>query len=602
MNILPKSHVTSLFDIRLAAEHDVVVIQGTAETAEPTWLKGKVVLCLTENVAVKNITLKLVGKRRIAWTDSPSSGRAQRVNRHDSVVYEKEWSFLPFHGSKTLRAGNYEYPFQVQLPGNITESVEGLVNCYVVYRLKAVIERPGLASKIVKKKHLRIIRSLPPDAVEFTQTVSVENTWPNKIEYNINVPTKVYAIGSYIPINIVLIPLLKGLTIGRISIALKEYITLSITHGLPATTDEVRTVCSLHTEELSEYSDHYEVNKNLQLPTSLTRCLQDCDIPGIKNRHKLRFTISLKNPDGHVSELRAALPVTLMIAPQLFGDPSEVDSLRENFETFNQPLPSYERSMYDRLYDGLSYSNVDTPLPSGANTPHRRNSIDPIGFSGVSAESHRRQLIAGLTALAQQQQQRPPPPIDFMPNGTEEDGMSAPSYSYHSRASSTANSSMVSRNPSETSLAELSRVPSYSEATRSSVSESPLQPALPSYEDVTRLERMSCPSSPNATTPPHSFPSSSVYYSPTLSRRSLDQSRLLNGSNSAPGSVGLNHSQSAMSLSSLAQGHPSTQLNGGQPHRPQVARLGSHRSALDALRRARMLPSSFFSSSSRREN
>ncbi|EPX74956.1 arrestin/PY protein 1 [Schizosaccharomyces octosporus yFS286] len=588
MNILPKHNVASYFDIRVAADRDIIVVQGSPESAELTPLSGVVILCLTESISVRAISLKLTGRCRVSWSEpSYNSRTGLRHNKQDSVVYEKIWNFLPYSGgSKTLRAGNYEYPFRIMLPGNIPESVEGLQSCYVIYRLKATIDRTGLNSRMIKKKHIRLIRTLPPDAVEYTQTVSVDNTWPNKIEYTISIPTKAYAIGSYIPTHFVLVPLLKRLSIGKVTITLKEYITLHVAHGhngLPASKDEVRTVRSLQTDEIEEYADHYELSKHLELPTSLVDCLQDCDLEGIKIRHKLKFSVSLRNPDGHVSELRAALPVVLMIPPQLFGDAADLESLRENFDSLNQPLPSYKDSMYDQLYDGLNYSNVETPLPSGATTPRRRDSTEP----SQSAESHRRQLFAGLTALAQQQQPGDRRASEHSPSRFDDD---YPSFSFGSNPSSGATSGAITRNPSETSLAELSRVPSYTEATRSSINalESPLQPSLPGYEDVTRTEHLSRPTSPGTLTPPQRQ-SSMFFTSPDAGtqRRSLDGRR---PSDQNPASLPTSHSSG--SLAHLGQSSNANNSNSG-PHRPPNARVSTHRNALEALRRARMLPSSF---------
>jgi hypothetical protein len=50
----------------------------------------------------------------------------------------------------------------------------------------------------------------------------VENLWPNKVEYSISIPNKAVVFGSSIPINIVLLPLLKGLTVGKVTCSLKE--------------------------------------------------------------------------------------------------------------------------------------------------------------------------------------------------------------------------------------------------------------------------------------------------------------------------------------------------------------------------------------------
>ena len=71
---------------------------------------------------------------------------------------------------------------------------------------------------MIAKKRLRIIRTLTSDAVELSETIAVDNTWPNKVEYSLSCPTKAIAIGSSTPITMTLVPLLKGLQLGDIKI------------------------------------------------------------------------------------------------------------------------------------------------------------------------------------------------------------------------------------------------------------------------------------------------------------------------------------------------------------------------------------------------
>lgn len=69
-----------------------------------------------------------------------------------------------------MRAGNYEYPFDVVLDGSLPESVEGLTDTYVTYRFKAEIGRK-YAKDIVVRKPLRIIRTLEPSALELSHAM-----------------------------------------------------------------------------------------------------------------------------------------------------------------------------------------------------------------------------------------------------------------------------------------------------------------------------------------------------------------------------------------------------------------------------------------------
>lgn len=73
-----------------------------------------------------------------------------------------------------------------------------------------------------------------------------------------------------------------------------------------------------HDEQIiDEVAEGYQFSRYLELPKSLNQCLQDCNIKGIKIRHKVKFNVQLHNPDGHISELRANLPVSFYISPSL---------------------------------------------------------------------------------------------------------------------------------------------------------------------------------------------------------------------------------------------------------------------------------------------
>lgn len=60
-------------------------------------------------------------------------------------------------------------------------------------------------------------------------------------------------------------------------------------------------------EILDETVEGFQFARSLDLPQSLSRCLQDADVRGIKIRHKLKFRIQLHNPDGHTSEVCRSL-------------------------------------------------------------------------------------------------------------------------------------------------------------------------------------------------------------------------------------------------------------------------------------------------------
>jgi hypothetical protein len=142
----------------------------------------------------------------------------------------------------------------------------------------------------------------------------VDNIWPNKIEYSISTPTKAIVFGTAIHVDFKLIPLLKGLRIGQITSQLIESHDLTLN---PEDPDSIRNTYkntrTILTDEheldednieiIDESAEGYQCTRVLDMPQTLTRCLQDTDTKGIKVRHKLKFRIQLHNPDGHISEV-----------------------------------------------------------------------------------------------------------------------------------------------------------------------------------------------------------------------------------------------------------------------------------------------------------
>jgi hypothetical protein len=300
----------------------------------------------------------------------------------------------------TLAPGNYEWPFELLLDGDTTESIEGLREASVIYRLKATVARGKLAHDLHAYKRLRVIRTLEASALEFLHAMSVENIWPNKIEYSIVVPQKAVVFGSCIPLDMRFTPLLKGLELGDITIKLLEIheIILQTNHAFKEHKKErvidtwiVSVSRDEHWQDMIDDSgqEGWVVNMSLNLPKKLSRCLQDVNTRGIKIRHKLKLVVSLKNPDGHISELRATLPVSIFISPNMPLD-EEGNLVRQLPNATSTEMaaiapPSYSEHVLDQLYDGMD--------PTAPHTPTG-------GRSGVSSPLHGHSRAASAENLA----------------------------------------------------------------------------------------------------------------------------------------------------------------------------------------------------------
>ena len=437
----------------------MIVVRGGPTNASSVFLQGNVVFSLPEAMSVKRVCLRLYATLRLNWTDAALLARNPNAKpiRFERILYEHEWNNLeagstntapsPTSSTHTLSAGNHALPFEAILPGSIDESVEGLEGGQVVYKLVATIERGRFANNLVTKKHLRVVRTLGPDALELSQTMSMENLWPNKVQYSISVPAKAIAVGSHTPLDMCLTPLLKGLKLGNTIVHLVEYKTLTTAYG--SSIDSETNVAELiipPPEDGFEGHDEWIVHRNFMIPSSLSKCTQDCQIGSyIKVTHKLKFAISLCNPDGHTSELRASLPVCLFISPnvaitslhptlsgpsqatssssssaprhsrsnsfvdedQLFASTNEtqVGSLGQLTGAELNAPPNYQDHIYDALWGEIPLSQLESPFASEPSTPFtqsRRNSTEAFENSGFGPQDRSR-LLSNLYALQDRQ-------------------------------------------------------------------------------------------------------------------------------------------------------------------------------------------------------
>lgn len=92
--------------------------------------------------------------------------------KEEEHFFRQSWDFLIPRGrifGETVEKGNYAWNFEQEVPGNWSESVEGLPDTYIIYRLKATVDRGMLQPKMVIRKPLRIIRTLDPSSIELCQ-------------------------------------------------------------------------------------------------------------------------------------------------------------------------------------------------------------------------------------------------------------------------------------------------------------------------------------------------------------------------------------------------------------------------------------------------
>ncbi|KLO94832.1 Uncharacterized protein LW93_3517 [Fusarium fujikuroi] len=438
----------SLFEIRL--EREFVVFWGSRYESTDQLLKGVVVLCLQSPLKLDEVRLRLDGTVRHAWLNDPGVA-------HNTSIMKHKWPSLLETGGRsiTLPAGNYEWPFELMMAGDTSESLEGIRDASITYGLRATISRGKLARHISCTKKLRIIRTFAPTALEFMHNMSVEQTWINKVDYSVSIPTKAAVFGGSIVLETRFTPLVKRLEIEKIVVTLVEFQEFSMHSRHYIYTREHKSKREISQWDFEMPREQYwqdtieetgqegwVMKKTLQLPKRLSECIQDIDTQGIRVYHKLKIHIPIRNQDGHVSHLDLGIPVNIFISPSITLD--DQGNLIDQAPTTQGPPneligpPVYGEHILDQLYDSLE----DWQIPgqgthqgegegSGTSTPHH-------------ADSNESQIYESSNTLESSQ-------------------------SSQSHNPSRSSSETVSTDPEE--FAELSKVPTYRTALRT-----PLQP------------------------------------------------------------------------------------------------------------------------------
>lgn len=292
----------------------------------------------------------------------------------------------PSHHSFLLPKGNYSLPFTVVLPSNICETVEGLLIGKMLYRFESSIQKGLFEKPIIKYKYIRVIRTLHPTSLSLTDNIDINNTWPQKVDYRVVLHKKGIAFGSKVPIQVVIVPLIKGLQIKQITCEIvQHHHVCTLENSSPEFEYVVGTQQILGRTELT--SDYWDLTCYYKVPDNLKDLTQTCRLNHdfIRVKHRLRIIIQIKNPDRKISELRANLPVTLYISSNIghvYSSHAEIDS---------SGLINFNKNKDDAIFKkDKVVSNNGTPLvsPTGSTT----NLLDPKYSQGIGVTNEEDEL------------------------------------------------------------------------------------------------------------------------------------------------------------------------------------------------------------------
>ncbi|KAG8894646.1 hypothetical protein FRC00_008635 [Tulasnella sp. 408] len=362
---------TSSEHVEIVIPSDNIILRGVGQDVEPTLFSGQVVLRLSEATNIKEINLNFSGKSKLPTADSRTPAFRQPIATQ--TFFSHDWSLLEgAKGSRhTLKAGTHSFPFQLNVDDSFPSSVSIGTNS-IAYKLRVTVVRSSFSSNWVAQRPVTVIRGFSPEALEYNQTLEIENTWPQKIMYSVMIPHKAFAAGDDIPVSLKFTPLAKGVSVMNIETSIKQYLSIKargtspfqdarvvaktthfIRNGQPVearagrrtsptlwdvNTAYVQTTAvmtpSMQVEpdhlprDLSPSSSEGRGSSEVAVDDDPERGDNELDtcikfkIPvwttpsnltePITVNYKLKWSITLSNLDGHTSELRCALPLHIL--------------------------------------------------------------------------------------------------------------------------------------------------------------------------------------------------------------------------------------------------------------------------------------------------
>ncbi|KAI9259318.1 hypothetical protein BY458DRAFT_517452 [Sporodiniella umbellata] len=359
------------FKINVASEE--IVLLGHPDEAAGKMLQGSLSLNLPESIKVKSVNLSFIGKMKVSWSEGV--GHQQHFHKQGRTIIAHRWEFVGNEQKKSvgLKSGKHCWAFEILLPGDLPQTLASDVGI-VCYRLKATVERSAFVQNTVKKKTIKILRSVLPSEFELIQSLEIHNTWAEKMVYDISVPSKLYALSDTIPITFKILPIASQLKVHALMVSIKEYCTYTANDHTKTDTRIVRVLRQDQpfTTPITPESPLWEKVLSLQVPSKSPLVFADADSDMIRIRHRLKFVIALANADGHISELRCAVQI---IVTESFSPSQDMTRLPAYDETWRHEPVSIRG--WSRLF-ALSHPTPSDPMAiPGSNSGSRQHSRRP---------------------------------------------------------------------------------------------------------------------------------------------------------------------------------------------------------------------------------
>lgn len=252
--------------------------------------------------------LNISNKARPLWHRLRQGFRSTN-SRSVEIVLEHLW---PEGSGLLLPAGNYKYPFEICLPSDLAESIQGLPEISLKYRVDATVVDKGTLM-FHGCKDLRIIRTPALDALDPLQSAGGELIWDDKLKYSISIFPKAVSFGGTIHLNLCAYPLESGIKLGDVALRIIENRELSIENRFRPATKARKYIAEISTDQrditLSSVGKGWMYKASVALPRRLGDCVQNLAYNKVRVSHTVEAIMPVKELDGHEFEVNDRRPV-----------------------------------------------------------------------------------------------------------------------------------------------------------------------------------------------------------------------------------------------------------------------------------------------------
>lgn len=237
-----------------------------------------------------------------------------------TTIFEHTWDPLEIgHLAQTdcdgrVPAGNYEWPFELLIPGTTPETTKGCARCSIAYYLKAdtIRDEPGQPPQAFRC--IRVMRTLPTAEFEMMDAATVEGK-PEQMCFAVSITHRAVALGTSIPVEVDVTPQ-AGWRVKSITGRLIEVHRLEreLGDGFDGSREVLGWDMLEMREEVpeKEADNHVCIMEELPLPREAKYCSPDVDVLGIQISHVLHVDIRVEDEKGVVTKASQTSPAGIL--------------------------------------------------------------------------------------------------------------------------------------------------------------------------------------------------------------------------------------------------------------------------------------------------